>query len=57
MKAKERKEVMPWMKNLKFPNGFTVGFRRTVNLNTGKLTCVKSHDYHIIMEWLLPNML
>jgi hypothetical protein len=57
MKAKERKEVMPWMKNLKFPNGFAVGFRRTVNLNTWKLTCVKSHDYHIIMEWLLPNML
>jgi hypothetical protein len=57
MKAKERKEVMTWMKNLKFPNGFATGFRRAINLKTGKFTGVKSHDYHIIMEWLLPNIL
>jgi hypothetical protein len=57
MKAKERKEVMTWMKNLKFPDGFAAGFRRVVNLKIGKLTGVKSHDYHVIMEWLLPNML
>jgi hypothetical protein len=57
MKAKERKEVMTWMKNLKFPNGFMTGFRRAINLKTGKFTGVKSHDYHVIMEWLLPNIL
>jgi hypothetical protein len=57
LNAKERKEVMTWMKNLKFPNSFTAGFRRVVNLKTRKLTGVKSHDYHIIKEWLLPNML
>jgi hypothetical protein len=57
MKAKERKEVMTWIKNLKFPDGFVAGFRRVVNLKTGKLTGVKSHDYHVIMEWLFPNML
>jgi hypothetical protein len=50
LKAKERKEVMTWMKNLKFPDGFMVGFRRAVNLKIGKLTGVKSHDYHVIME-------
>jgi hypothetical protein len=44
MKAKKRKEVMMWMKNLKFPDGFAAGFRRVVNLKTGKLTGVKSHD-------------
>jgi hypothetical protein len=37
---------MTWMKNLKFPNGFVTGFRRVVNLKTGKLIGVKSHDYH-----------
>jgi hypothetical protein len=57
MKAKERKEVITWMKNLKFPYGFATSFRRVVNLKTGKLTGVKSHDYHVIMEWLLPDML
>jgi hypothetical protein len=50
MKAKERKEVMTWMKNLKFPDGFADGFRRTVNLKSGKLIGLKSHDYHVIME-------
>jgi hypothetical protein len=57
LKPKERKEVMRWMKNLKFQDGFAVGFRRVVNLKTAKLIGVKSHDYHIIMEWLLLNML
>jgi hypothetical protein len=57
MKEKERKEVMTWMKKLKFPDGFAAGFKRPVNLKTGKLTGLKSHDYHVIMECLLPNML
>jgi hypothetical protein len=42
------------MKELKFPDGYVVGLRRSVNVTTGKLTGLKSHDYHIIMERLLP---
>jgi hypothetical protein len=57
MKAKERKEVMMWMKNLKFLDGFAAGFRRAVNLKIRRLTGLKSHDYHIFIEWLLLNML
>jgi hypothetical protein len=45
------------MKNLKFPNGFAASFKRAVNLKTGKLTRLKSHDYHVVINWLLPNML
>jgi hypothetical protein len=48
---------MMWMKNLKFPDGFAAGFIRDVNLKTGKLIGVKSHDYHVIVEWLLLNLL
>jgi hypothetical protein len=48
---------MTWMKNLKFSYGFAAGFRRAVNLKIGKLPRVKNHDYHVIMEWLLLNML
>jgi hypothetical protein len=40
--------------NLKFPNGYAVGFRKAVNLEPGKLSGVKSHDYHIFIERLLP---
>jgi hypothetical protein len=48
---------MTWIKNLKFPDGFATGFRMAVNLKTRKLIGVKSHDYDVMMEWLLPNML
>jgi hypothetical protein len=54
LKAGDRKEVLIWLKNLKFPDGYATGFRRLVNLDTGKLSGVKSHDYHIFMERLLP---
>jgi hypothetical protein len=47
---------MQWMKRLKFPDGYDAGLRRSVNMMTGKLIGLKSHDYHIIMERLLPIM-
>jgi hypothetical protein len=33
-----------------------VGFKRVVNLESRKLSGVKSHDYYIFMERLLPLM-
>jgi hypothetical protein len=56
LKPKQRKELMAWLKTLKFPDGYAAGFRRAVNLNTWKFSGLKSHDYHIIMERLLPVM-
>ena len=44
------------MKRLKFPDGYAAGLKRAVNVKTGKLNGLKSHDYHIIMERLLPVM-
>jgi hypothetical protein len=54
LKRKERKEVMSWMQDLKFLDGYTMGFRRAVNLEIGKINGLKSDDYHIFMERLLP---
>jgi hypothetical protein len=56
LKARDRKEVLIWLKNLKFPYGYATSFRRAVNLDTRKLSGVKSHDYHIFMERLIPTM-
>jgi hypothetical protein len=56
LKARDRKEVLIWLKNQKFLDGYVVGFRRAINLDTGILSGVKSHDYHIFMERLLPMM-
>jgi hypothetical protein len=56
LKARDRKVVLIWLKNLKFPYDYVAGFRRAINLDTGKLSGVKSHDYHIFVERLLPVM-
>jgi hypothetical protein len=56
LKSRDRKEVLIWLKNLKFSDGYAAGFRRAVNLDTRKLSGVKSHDYHIFMERLLLVM-
>jgi hypothetical protein len=47
---------MEWLQNLKFLDGYVDGFRRVVNLKKKKLTGLKSHDYHIMMERLLHLM-
>jgi hypothetical protein len=47
---------MRWIKGLKFPDGYAVGLRRSVNVTTGKLTGLKSNDCHIIMERLMSVM-
>jgi hypothetical protein len=44
------------MKWLKFHDGYTAGLRRSVNMVTGKLIGLKSHDYHIIMKRLMHVM-
>jgi hypothetical protein len=41
------------IKNLKFPDGYITDFRRAVNLDTEKLSGVKSHHYHMFMERLI----
>jgi hypothetical protein len=47
---------MWWMKGLKFLNSFAASLRRFMNVMIGKLSGLKSHDYHKIMERLLPGM-
>jgi hypothetical protein len=39
-----------------FPDGYAVNLRRGVNLTSLKLKGMKSHDYHIWIERLLPVM-
>jgi hypothetical protein len=56
LKPQQRKEVMRLMKGLKFPDGYAASLRRSVNMTARNLTGLKSHDYHIIMDRLLPVM-
>jgi hypothetical protein len=54
--SKDKIEVMRWMKKIKFPDGYATGLKRFVNLKMGKLTGLKSHDFHILMERTIPVM-
>jgi hypothetical protein len=56
LKHKQQNEVMKWMKDLKFLDGYAAGFRRSMNLKTMKMKGLKSHDFHIIMERLVHVM-
>jgi hypothetical protein len=56
LKPDERKEIFKWLKNMKFLDRYAANLKRAVNLKTGKLIGLKSHDYHIIMERLMLVM-
>jgi hypothetical protein len=56
LKPKRKKQLMKWLKNLKFPDGYDACYRRSMNLKMGKFSELNCHDYHIIME-RLPVML
>ena len=53
----QRKEILEWFQTLKFPDGYAANLRRGVNLATMRINGLKSHDYHIFMERLLPVMI
>jgi hypothetical protein len=52
----QRKEVLEWFETLMFPDGYAANLRRGVNLTTMRINGLKSHDYHIWIERLLPVM-
>jgi hypothetical protein len=50
----DRTKILKWLQELKFPDGYAANIRRGVNLLQKKILGLKSHDYHIFMERLLP---
>ena len=43
-----------FLKEVKFPNGYSSNIARCVNLKSRKISGLKSHDFHILLEILLP---
>ena len=52
----QKKEALEWIQKLQFPDGYVANLRRGVNLTTMRINGLKSHDYHIWIERLLPVM-
>jgi hypothetical protein len=56
LKPVERKEILRWLKKLKFLDRYASNIKSAVNVGTSKLNALKSHGYHIIIERLMLVM-
>jgi hypothetical protein len=54
LKPTKRKEVLRWLKALKFLDRYAANIEQAVNIGTDKLNRLKSYDYHIFIERLMP---
>lgn len=50
----ERKMFLQWLKSIKYPDGYAANISRSVNIEEGKLSGLKSHDCHVLMQRVLP---
>ncbi|KAI5334366.1 hypothetical protein L3X38_024499 [Prunus dulcis] len=54
MKPNDKKEFLKFVSSVKFPDGYASNIARCVNVDGVKFTGLKSHDYHVFMQRLLP---
>ncbi|RLN36219.1 uncharacterized protein C2845_PM03G29660 [Panicum miliaceum] len=50
----EKKSLCQFLQRAKMPDGFSSNIRRCVDANACKVSRLKTHDYHIILQKLLP---
>lgn len=50
----ERKQFCKFLKLVKLPEGYASNVSRCVNVNDGKLSGLKSHDCHVLLQRLIP---
>jgi hypothetical protein len=54
----ERREIFQWIIDcLFFPDGYAANWMRGANLETLQVHGLKSHDYHVWLEWIMPIMI
>ncbi|CAN1289768.1 hypothetical protein LINPERPRIM_LOCUS20432 [Linum perenne] len=54
MTREERKDFCQFLKEVKFPDGYASNISRCSNVMEGKISGMKSHDCHILLQRLLP---
>ena len=55
LSKEEKKEFLRWLKNdIKFPDGYASKFSRCIDETNSKISGLKIHDCHVIMQRLLP---
>ncbi len=54
LSPQERQGFCDFLKSIKFPDGYAANISSCVSTQGGKLSGLKSHDYHILLQHLLP---
>ncbi|XP_056688594.1 uncharacterized protein [Spinacia oleracea] len=54
LSRKEKKVLCESLAGVKVPEGFSSNFRNLISMENLKLGGLKSHDWHILMQYLLP---
>lgn len=49
----DRKELLRFLRSLKLPDGYASNIARKVNIDTGKVSGLKSHDLHILLQRII----
>ncbi|KAM1286532.1 hypothetical protein ACFX2J_000577 [Malus domestica] len=54
MKLNDKKEFVKFVSSVKFPDRYASNITRCVNVDKGNFAGLKSHDFHVFMQHLLP---
>lgn len=54
MSKKEKQQFCKVLHDIKVPDGYAANFSRHVNVGQGRISGLKSHDCHFLMQELLP---
>ncbi|XP_026448702.1 uncharacterized protein LOC113348969 [Papaver somniferum] len=52
--TEQRKEFCRFLKSVKFPDGYASNIARSANVDDGKVSGLKSHDCHVLLQKILP---
>ena len=50
----ERESFFEFLKTVKYPDGYTANISKSVNARNSRLTGLKSHDCHVLIQRILP---
>ena len=57
LRPEDKRRVLETIKKVHVPSGHCANFAKLVNLEKGKLQFMKSHDWHVLIEEILPDAL
>ena len=54
LSKKDRHEFCEFLQSVKYPDGYAANISRCVNIKEGKISGLKSHDCHVLLQRVLP---